>query len=489
MSVPVRAPSRSGPSRGPVGGAQRVSAGAWITLGAIAVPVVLGALLPQLTSAFAFRDLALLLFAAVLAAVAWLHPSASIVTTVGAFVFSALLRRVFPAADPAADMAAIFPFIVAIPLAVHGLRCSKPGAVTLLLIWTTFGAALAVGTPLVALAGWLNFAVPLLAAFGVRRIPTGLSVFARATVICGSIAATYGIVQYFVPFSWDVAWLARAGVRSIGTFGESNFRPFGTLPAPQTAATLSAVVILLMVFQRQLVQPSALLRGWALSSSAVFLLLTLARSVWAGLAAALVVGVLATRGRPARQLVPFVGVVMGFVLFAPQGDIVVERAQTFTNLEEDTSYNARLDLVDRTAALISPVGIGLGKLSSGSRAASDATLDNGYLVVLGELGLVGLILLGWALVWLSRHSRPPEYGFLSPPVHHCRRQLRVRQPAWPAAVDAGWRRPSAGRNGRASRRNRFHRAGRNPGASIALLHARPEHRLMPRPRTTWHKTL
>ncbi len=348
-----------------------------------------------------------------LAAVAWLHPSATVVATVAAFVFSALLRRVFPAADPAADMAAIFPFIVAIPLAVHGLRCPKPGAVTLLLIWTTVGAAVAVGTPLVALAGWLNFAVPLLAAFGVRRIPSGLSVFARATVICGAIAATYGIVQYFVALPWDVAWLARSGVRSIGTFGEPNFRPFGTLPAPQTAATVSAVVILLMVFQRELVRPSAVLRAWALCSSAVFLLLTLARSVWVGLAAALVVGVLASRGRPARQLVAFVAVVMVFVLVAPQGDIVVERAQTFTNLGTDKSYNARLDLVDRAAALVSPVGMGLGRLSSGSRAASDATLDNGYLVVLGELGLIGLVLLAWALVWLSRHSRPPEYGFLT----------------------------------------------------------------------------
>ncbi|HEV2068475.1 MAG TPA: hypothetical protein VGR26_01630, partial [Acidimicrobiales bacterium] len=118
---PMRAPSRSGPSRPPVGGARRVRAGVWITLSAIAVPVVLGAVLPQLTSAFSFRDVALLLLAAVLAAVAWLHPSASIVATVGAFVFSALLRRVFPAADPSADMAAIFPFVVAIPLAVHGL--------------------------------------------------------------------------------------------------------------------------------------------------------------------------------------------------------------------------------------------------------------------------------------------------------------------------------------------------------------------------------
>lgn len=413
MSLPVPAPSRSGPSRAPVGGGRRLSAGAWVTLGAVAVPVALGALLPQLTSAFAFRDVALLLLAGVLAAVAWLHPSASIVATVGAFVFSALLRRVFPAADPAADMAAIFPFVVAIPLAVHGLRCPKPGAVTLLLIWATVGVGLAIGTPLVALAGWLNFAVPLLAAFGVRRIPGGLAVFARATVICGSIAATYGILQYFIAFPWDVTWLFRSGLRSAGTFGEANFRPFGTLPAPQTAATLSAVVIMVMVFQRRLVRPSALLRGWALSSSAVFLLLTLARSVWLGLAAALVVGVLATRGRPARQLVAFVAVVMAFVLVAPQGDIVVERAQTFTNLGDDKSYNARLDLIERTAALVSPVGAGVGRYSSGSRAASDATLDNGYLVVLGELGLVGLVLLGWTLVWLSRHSRPSEYGFLT----------------------------------------------------------------------------
>jgi hypothetical protein len=375
--------------------------------------VALGALLPQLTASFGFRDLGILLFGAVLAAVASLHPRVSIAAAVAAFVFSALLRRVFPAADPAADMAAIFPFVVSIPLAVHGLRCPKPGAVTLLLIWTTLAAAPALGTPLVALAGWLNFAVPLLAAFGVRRIPGGLPVFARTTVVCGSIAATYGLVQYFVAFPWDLTWLAGAGVRSIGTFGESNFRPFGTLPAPQTAAMLAAVVILLMVFQRHLVRPSPLLRAWALSSSGVFLLLTLARSVWVGLAAALVVGVLATRGRPARQLVAFVVVVMAFVLLAPQGDIVVERAQTFTNLEGDKSYNARLDLIERAVALVSPAGIGLGRLSSGSRAASDATLDNGYLVVLGELGLIGLVLFGWALVWLSRHARPAEYGFLT----------------------------------------------------------------------------
>lgn len=382
-------------------------------MAAVVVPVALGALLPQLAASFGFRDLTLLLFAAVLAAVASLHPRASIVAAVAAFVFSALLRRVFPAADPTADMAAIFAFVVTIPLAVHGVRCPKPGAVTLLLIWTTVGVAPALGTPLVAVAGWLNFAVPVLAAFGVRRIPGGLPVFARATVVCGSIAATYGIVQYFVAFPWDLTWLAGAGVRSIGTYGESNFRPFATLPAPQTAATLSAVVILLVVFRRQLVSPSPLLRAWALSSSGVFLLLTLARSVWVGLAAALVVGVLATRGRPAGQLVAFVAVVMVFVLVAPQGDLVVERAQTFTNLGEDKSYNARRDLISRTAALVSPVGVGVGSLSSGSRAATDSTLDNGYLVVLGELGLVGVVLLSWSLVWLSRHARPPEYGFLT----------------------------------------------------------------------------
>ncbi len=370
-------------------------------------------MLPLLLTAYPTRDVALLLFGLAIAAVAWRNASLSIVATVAALVFSALLRRIFPAADASADPAAIFPFIVALPLAIRGAQCKKPAAVTVLVVWTIVGAALSFAVPLVGLAGWLNFAVPLLAAFGIRKTPNGLSTLARATVVCGAIAATYGIVQYFVAFPWDVAWLARAGIRSVGTFGESSFRPFATLPAPQTAALLSAIVILIVVFRPTLLQWGSIPRVWAMVSCAVFLLLTLARTVWLALVIALIVGLLSSGGRRARQLVPFVAVVGLFLSLAPQGDIVIGRAQTLTELESDKSFNARRDLVGRTDTLLSPIGIGLGRLSSASRAQDNSAIDNGYLIVLGELGLVGVVLLFWVLVWLVRQSRRPDYGFLA----------------------------------------------------------------------------
>ena len=404
-----RSPSRGAGSKG----VRRISSSASLAVAGFLGSVLLGLLMPRFLASHPTRDVVLLLLAVAIGGVAWRHSSVSIVAAVAAFVFSGLLRRVFPAADPSADAAAIFPFIVTLPLAARGVRFKKPASVTLLVVWAIVGATLSFSVPLVGLAGWLNFAVPLLAAFGIAGTAGGVSTFARAVVVCGAIAATYGVVQYFVAFPWDVAWLARAGVRSAGTFGEANFRPFATLPAPQTAAMLSAVVILVVVFRRALLRSGTILRGWALASCSVLLLLTLARTVWLALAVALVVGLLATGGRRAHQLVPFVAVIAVFVALAPQGQIVVGRAQTLTELETDKSYNARLDLVGRAEELFSPIGIGLGRLSAASRAGDSSTIDNGYLIVLGELGLVGAGLLIWVLIWLVRRSRRPDASFLT----------------------------------------------------------------------------
>ena len=404
----------TGDSRGP----SHRSVGAFVqAVVALGVAAGLGCMLARLLSVYTVRDMAFLLFGAALAGLSWLNPRFSIVAVVAAFVFSGLLRRLVPVADPVADAAALFPLLVAVPLAVYGITVRKPVAVSLLLIWAVVGVALSLRAPLVGLAGWLNLAVPLLAAFGIRRIAGGVNTFARATVICGAIAATYGIAQYFVPFSWDVAWLTRSGIRSAGVFGESSFRPFATLPAPQIAAMLCAVVILLLVFQGHLVGPSITLRVWALSSTSVLLLLTLARTVWVGLAAGLLVGLLATRGRRARQMVPLVVVAALFVFLTPQGEVISSRASTITDLSEDRSYLARLDLLRNVGSLLSPVGVGLGNLSAAGRADADrtvdTTVDNGYLVVLGELGLIGAGLLVWVLVWLVRQSRRPEYAFVT----------------------------------------------------------------------------
>ncbi|HEV2810951.1 MAG TPA: O-antigen ligase family protein [Acidimicrobiales bacterium] len=377
----------------------------------LTVAVGLGVVLPTVTAMLPWRDIVLFLVGAVVVWAAWARPSLSIVLVVGTFVFSAGVRRLLPAVDPNVDPAAILPFIVALPLAVHGICVRKPVAVALLVLWITVRAAFSFAVPLAGLAGWLDLTVPLLAAFGIARIPSGLSTFVRATVVCGSIAAIYGIVQYFVPFPWDVEWLMRANLDSAGQPGSTNFRPFSTLPAPGTAALLSAVVILIVVFRGELVWRSPVLRAVALTSSSTFLLLTQVRSVWLALIASLVVGSLAAGGRPARQILPLGAFVVAVVLILPPGEVVVERLNTLSNLPNDDSYRHRVDAFAKTGTIVSPLGLGVGELSSARRVGGGNPIDNGYLVILGELGLVGAVLMMAVLAWLVRRSCPPEYAF------------------------------------------------------------------------------
>ncbi|MDP9069728.1 MAG: hypothetical protein M3N68_00275 [Actinomycetota bacterium] len=382
-----------------------------LPVGSLTVALALGVVLPTVTASFPGRDIALFLVAAVMVWLAWVRPRLSIILVVGTFVFSALVRRLLPALDPTADLAAILPFLVALPLAAHGVRMTKPVGAVLLLAWITIRAAFSFDVPLAGLAGWLALAVPLLAAFGIARIPSGLSTFARATVACGSIAALYGILQYFFLFSWDVEWLMRADLNSAGQPGSTNFRPFSTLPAPGTAATLSAVVILILVFRKELVWRSWLFRAVALASSSTFLLLTQVRSVWLALVVSLLVGAFAARGRPAQQILPLSAFVVAVVLVLPLGEVVVDRLDTFSNLQDDVSYRNRIGTLAKAGTIVSPLGLGVGQFSSARRVREANPVDNGYLVILGEVGVVGAVLMTCVLAWLVRRSRPPEYAF------------------------------------------------------------------------------
>ena len=384
-----------------------------LTSAAVVVALVVGYKLPDLVASYGPRDLLFFVAAAVIAGLGLRSPPFSIVSVVAVFVFSALLRRLAPAADPSSDLAAIVPFVVALPLAGRGILAAKPVSVSLFLAWMTLSAGLALNSPLVGVAGWLNVAVPLLAAFGATRVPHGLRILARASVVCGALAATYGSLQYFVAFPWDAAWLASTQFVSVGSFDDPNFRPFATLPAPATAATVSAVVILLLASMRDLTGFSPLVRGWALSTSVMLLLLAQVRSVWLALGVAIVVRVLASSGRSLRQVAAPVAIVMMVVLFSPQREVLIGRAQTFTELGTDASYQSRVGILSGAGRLVSPVGSGLGTYSSGSRAVANSSVDNGYLVVLGEMGIIGLGLVLWILAVMLSKAKRPDYPFVA----------------------------------------------------------------------------
>jgi len=360
------------------------------------------------------RNAVLFLLGAALAGAGFVSARLSIALTVATFFFWALLRRLLPAAEPSVDPAAIVPYLVAVPLAVRGLRVAKPVAVVALIGWATL-TAVASFRPVIGLAGWLNFVLPLLVAFAVCSIPSGSAVLARWTVACGSLAAGYGIVQYFVPFRWDVEWLTRADFVSVGAFGKATFRPFATLPAPGTASVLVALVLLLLLFRRDLFDPSPPVRAWALAVSTLFLLLDQVRTAWIAFALAAVLGVLSRRGQSALRIAVCIAVAVVAMSLAPQASIVAKRAQTLTSLDSDASFRGRVAFLRGATQLVTPVGTGLGTRSSASRAEGDQSIDGGFLVVLAETGVVGLGLLIWVLAYAARHWRPfdrPFFGFL-----------------------------------------------------------------------------
>lgn len=398
--------------------AAAVAAGPAATRLAIAAGAVVAGLATAgavvVLSAHSQRDLLLLLAGAGLAGLAVTSARMAVAVTVATFFFWALVRRLVPVADPSVDPAAIVPYLVALPLAVRGLRVQKPPAVVVLAAWAT-AAALLSFRPLVGAAGWLNFVAPLLAAFAVARIPSGAEVLARWTVLCGSTAATYGIVQYVVPFRWDERWLGSAHFVSVGAFGRTTFRPFATLPAPGTAAVLTALVIMLVLFRRDLYDPPAIVRVWALTACTLFLLVGQVRTAWISCALAALLGFLTRAGRSGLRVAACIAVAVVAMSFAPQAGIVAERASTLTNLDADTSFRGRVAFLRGATRLVTPVGSGLGTRSSASRVEGDQSIDGGFLVVLAETGLVGLGLLLWALADAARRARGahlPFFGFL-----------------------------------------------------------------------------
>jgi len=105
--------------------------------------------------------------------------------------------------------------------------------------------------------------------------------------------------------------------------------------------------------------------------------------------------------------------VAAFLLLAPQADVVIKRARTCTALSNDQSVADRRGLLAQTANLASPFGRGLGALSAGSRIEGDRSIDNGFLVVLGETGVVGLALLVWVLAGAAKRSTREDRPFLA----------------------------------------------------------------------------
>lgn len=284
-------------------------------------------------------------------------------------------------------------------------KAMKEGGLPFVLAMAGISYALAVGlinySPRQVLVPLLDWSAPVLLGCFLyskwREYPAYSKILRRTFLWIVLVCGAYGLYQYVVAPTWDTSWLINSGLNTSGGDPEPyGMRVFSTM---HSAAPFSVVMLagLMLLFSTESpVQFPATAVGY------LSFLLTLVRSAWLGWGVGLMV--LITSLKPKLQmrlfLVIFVMVlcVVPLTFIEPFGTVINERLQSFTNLEEDTSYNGRIGIYQANLgkALRAYIGLGLGGTwENVDSAVIDTLLSLGWIGTIFYVG--GLILLLFTL--------------------------------------------------------------------------------------------
>lgn len=264
----------------------------------------------------------------------------------------------------------------------------------------------------------LNYVVPFLvpAYVSVSRFDRDVrDQWLRSFGYLAVIVAAYGIYQYMVLPPWDQFWMISSEMKSIGPAEAQKFRVFSLLNSPGPAGVFLAVALAIMTVQKKW-------RAFGVAGLLIVafaLLLTLVRVGWIAYVVMIFAYFLRSQLKSKLQLLTLgIVIVLAYQFLLPVlpgASQVASRIDTFGSLEEDHSFNERLQFSTHifSSVLANPVGMGLGSSGLGAKLTqnSDAltVFDNGYLNLFYTFGLplgLGIIfLLGYLFVYLYKTSR------------------------------------------------------------------------------------
>jgi len=326
------------------------------------------------------------------------------------------LRRVLAltAGTPTADPLALLPFVATVAIALLELRRSTMSgeARTTLVIG---GLGFLVGAPMGLLADPVAFTYGLMAYLaGLSALVFGWGdgeegkqlTLVRTLVVLLPPLAIYGILQYFFPLtSWDSTWVETADLASIGAPQEGHIRIFSTLNSPGTFGLVLAIGILLALAVRRRPLTAAATTLLML----VALALTFVRSAWLSLVVGVIVYLTAARGRRAGRTVAVIATCLVALVVVggsnPTTKAFTQRVTSLGELGKDRSAQDRLKFSSALlpTAVGKPLGAGVGqaglsvRLDESSANDSLQSTDNGYLALLYQMGLVGFLMVVYAM--------------------------------------------------------------------------------------------
>ena len=225
------------------------------------------------------------------------------------------------------------------------------------------------------------------------------------------VMGIYGIYQYMVAPAWDASWLRNVDLVSFGLPEPQKIRVWSTLNSPVAfSSTAMAGLILLFDYSGGLRVPAAM-------AGVLAFLLSRVRAAWGGW----VVGMLIMLGslRSHLQLRLMVTLIVLAVCITPLTQIepfasdIQSRLETFTNVSEDSSFQARADTYAANIGLALSEGLGQG-LGGTFRVvdgrAERVALDSGILDIFFTLGWLGAIpYLGGLLMLVMNQFQGAEH--------------------------------------------------------------------------------
>ena len=299
----------------------------------------------------------------------------------------------------------------------HGVR----QAFILMLVALAYGGAvgLVVNGPVKMGLDGLQWGIPLVTGALIlvdwRQYPRYRAALLRTITLGMGVLGLYGIYQFFVLPPWDRMWMESAPMQSLGNPVPMQVRVFGMLNAPNPFAMTMAVGLLGLLAAGVQSRTEALLAKLAAIPAGAALLLCQVRTGWG----AYVVGLLyvmfmarrLNRWRVIVFLLLMVAALTPLVLMEGVSGVLSERTSTLTDLENDNSFNDRMNMYSTALPAVStnPFGWGLGLPGS---------IDSGIIQLLAKLGWVGsaLFMLGFAMlflwVWRTRHYIPAHDPFV-----------------------------------------------------------------------------
>lgn len=262
-----------------------------------------------------------------------------------------------------------------------------------------FFVGLIFNQPIPVIRGFLDWLSPIIFAFHLfvnwRDYPMYRQHIQRIFIWCVLILGIYGIYQFVVAPEWDKYWLVESEMfTSAGDPIPFGIRVWSTLHSPGPFGTVMQTgLLLLFTSSGPLIFPAS-------AAGYLSFLLSQVRTSWGGWLLGVILILSSVKAQIQMRLITIILVmaicVVPLATIEPISEVVTSRLESFSNLQEDGSFQDRSATYDRNLNLALSTGLGNGlgniwKVNEKTGEIEVIVIDSGILDTFFTLGWFGAI--------------------------------------------------------------------------------------------------